>query len=685
MRKENTTIRTRFISEAGSYLKNADYFAFVELEDCACYCIADGIDTDKEKESARLAVTAAIAAFQVKPKCTKACLKACITAAHKELLRESSGLRLEASMLILITDYQNYRTVHAGNAREYLFRNGKQSEQSKDMSVSQTMAEKGQIPKDKAEEHEERHNLYCYLGQPEAFHPEYSRKKKLKDGDIFLLCTRGIWQHTGTAEFMDAIEEAKEPDEVCTAIEEVILSRRLEKLDNYTIACIFIDKIYRDNGRRKKRIKRALMIAIPLILAAVIAGVTWYLLYQSNQKKISQMAEQMQKGIVFFQEESYSRAAKEFTEALDTKEKISYSVLLNKNRKGVREMAEELELYDRLLQLLLDGDEKMEKQDYSGAAAKYEKAKKLAREIPEIEEERNQIQSLMEQAAVYMDILELLQTGEKAVLVENFTEAMEAYQEAYQLASEHYAAEYKKEASEKLKEVKADISSQNQQKWKEEAETYEILAGEKEKNGDTEGAAAAYQKAAELYKQAEDTQKADAMTAKVQEIEEGEAEKQKENLLTEAERQMNQGDAAYEEGEYGKAMEAYQKAAEYYIQAAAADKLPVVESRMILAENKNTALAKQRTQAEEYTSKAEEKQKLGDNQAAYILYGLALEIYQEYGLNSEAEYMKQRMQETGERSREEKASEAEADNSLEEAQKAEAESSTEDASEPDKE
>ena len=56
MRKENSDFNTKFISEAGSYLVNADYFAFVELKDYACYVIADGIDLDEKKESAKLAV-----------------------------------------------------------------------------------------------------------------------------------------------------------------------------------------------------------------------------------------------------------------------------------------------------------------------------------------------------------------------------------------------------------------------------------------------------------------------------------------------------------------------------------------------------------------------------------------------------------------------------------------------------
>lgn len=37
MRKINSTFKTAFISEAGAALKNNDYFAYVELDDYACY------------------------------------------------------------------------------------------------------------------------------------------------------------------------------------------------------------------------------------------------------------------------------------------------------------------------------------------------------------------------------------------------------------------------------------------------------------------------------------------------------------------------------------------------------------------------------------------------------------------------------------------------------------------------
>ena len=109
MRKENSEFKTKFISEPGSYLHNADYFAFVELKDYACYCIADGIDTDEKRESAKAAVTAVITAFSEDPGISKNKLKQYMMTARHALLEEAREMRLEASIVIVISDYKNVR------------------------------------------------------------------------------------------------------------------------------------------------------------------------------------------------------------------------------------------------------------------------------------------------------------------------------------------------------------------------------------------------------------------------------------------------------------------------------------------------------------------------------------------------------------------------------------------------
>ena len=64
MRKQNSEFLTAFTSEANTHLKNTDSFAYVELDDYACYVIADGIDDAVDAKSARLCVDSILSAFQ---------------------------------------------------------------------------------------------------------------------------------------------------------------------------------------------------------------------------------------------------------------------------------------------------------------------------------------------------------------------------------------------------------------------------------------------------------------------------------------------------------------------------------------------------------------------------------------------------------------------------------------------
>ncbi|SFR97460.1 PP2C family protein-serine/threonine phosphatase [Anaeromicropila populeti] len=317
MRKDNSVFKTKFISEAGSYLKNSDFFAFVELEDYACYVIADGIDDDRKRDSAELAVSAVIAAFHEKKSIRKRALKSYINAAHNELLKETKDIRLEASILILVTDYKKIRWIQSGNARLYHWRTGRIIHQSSDQSLSQTMADNGEISLDKIQEHEERHNLFCYLGQPGNFRPFISKKMKLMDGDIVTLCTRGIWENTGVPELLDAIEEASEPEDVCTGIEDIILSQRMKLISNYTIACIYMNKVYQ-NPKRKKIIKKILVILIPVVLILAVLGGIFAFQYFKKQHTISNMWEMVDTGITNVNNNNYIEAADNFERVSNT-------------------------------------------------------------------------------------------------------------------------------------------------------------------------------------------------------------------------------------------------------------------------------------------------------------------------------------------------------------------------------
>lgn len=328
MRKENSAIRTKFISEAGSQLINADYFAFVELDNYACYCIADGIDNDRTKESAKLAVSTVIDEFYQRPGMGKGLMKHYLEKAHQTLLRESGTFRLEASVLVVITDYKKVRYANAGNTRMYHWRNGKIINQSKDQSLSQNLAERGDLALDKIEEHEERHNLYCYAGQRGSFKPYVSKKTKMFDGDSISLMTCGIWENTGIAELLDAIEDAKGPEDVCMSMEEIILSQRLRNIQNYTFACVYIDKVYLNpNKQRNQKLIKKIVIPIAIVLfmlliAFIISKVMLYRKIGSLWNNIEVAVEDMAVGMDEEGNSNYDKA-KNIYDEFDSKSELS--------------------------------------------------------------------------------------------------------------------------------------------------------------------------------------------------------------------------------------------------------------------------------------------------------------------------------------------------------------------------
>ena len=83
MRKQNSNFEARFISEEGSQLKNKDYFGYVELDEFACYVIADGITESADADGAKLAIETVVLSFQEHPSISKRAVKRALKQANR--------------------------------------------------------------------------------------------------------------------------------------------------------------------------------------------------------------------------------------------------------------------------------------------------------------------------------------------------------------------------------------------------------------------------------------------------------------------------------------------------------------------------------------------------------------------------------------------------------------------------
>ena len=283
MRKSNSIFKTAFVSEAGGEIANNDYFAFVEDDDFACYVLAAGITDFETSEAAKEVVEHLILSFEEKPSMSKTTLLRYMNETNERLLNSGNSRRLKASVIMLVTDYEKFRYVAAGNIRLRMYRQGRFFLKSSDMSLANDLIQKGEndTPLDK---HEERHNLYAYLGKKDFFKPFVSKSQKLADADIITLYSRGLWEHVDEHEFDEIFAEATDnPQESVDTLEEILFSRQPQDLKSYTAAAIFINKIFRDPEREHKRLFYIKVVAVILVIL-IIAGIIFYIFYSMRKK-----------------------------------------------------------------------------------------------------------------------------------------------------------------------------------------------------------------------------------------------------------------------------------------------------------------------------------------------------------------------------------------------------------------
>lgn len=631
MRKENSSFKTKFISEAGSYLQNHDFFAFVEMEDCACYCIADGIDEDTKSESAKIAVSAIIEAFHENPHFSKGAIKQYLVIAHEELHRETTNARLEASIVIILTNYKKIIWGHAGNSRLYLVRNENIKYRTVDHSLSQNLADEGQIPIDQIDFHEERHNLFSYVGQPGKLNPSISKKRKLEDGDILILCTRGVWEAIGVPELLDALEGVHNPEEVCTGLEDVILSQQDRILDNYTIAAMFIDKVYRNPkaNRNKKILKLAFTVFILLTMIVLTISIVRY---RTNNANYQKMLSSKEKGVQCISDGVYDSAKDEMTKAMDTAASVRAG---KKSKKALQKKI--VEDYAVLSKTLFKAKEYLDNGFYSNAKENFMEASSFYLDMKEEYKEAVEIEDTAKSFASYAGFMELaieqMKEGDFTGAIINFEHARKAGIDTGDMKLQTLADDKKAEASALsfvaegerfLKEAKAHFDA---------GEYTGALT-------DYQSAVNAYNTAGELSKEVDVSQKKESAELGVQNAGGAINNQSVQEKEDEAKLHIDAADKKYKEGKFPEAITSYENAKTIYNDLGNSSMLSIVDGYINKAqqqidtdtkkqEQEATDLAVKEDKAAQYLLEGSELFAEGSYQKAIDKYSLAQELYTE--------------------------------------------------------
>ncbi len=439
MRKENSKFVTGFVSEAGAQLKNRDYFAFVELDNFACYVIADGIDDDQDLESAKIAVTSVIRSFSEYPSMRKNIIKGYLNLANRELIGESMDVKLKSSITLVVTNYVKMVYAVAGNTRFNLFGDGILKQASLDQSLSQDMNLYGNLPLDKIAQHEERHNLYSYLGQTEGFSPFISKKISLSDGDILALFTKGVWENIDTGEMITSVGSGAEPQDVLDSVEETILSRQTLDLTDYTLAIIFIDKIFSDpNAEKKKKTIRTVVI-VALILSIVVTIVVFVFLAIRNKNK-EKLEDYIQNSTNYVDSNNIPRAIEEYDKAIEQAQKL-----------GSKLLKDELNIKKTILESIVQADEKINSKDFSEAELLLVKAREISRENDNIAS--SYIDNKLQIVKGFIKVHDALALGDELLELGELLKAEAKFLEARKEAANIFYIEGREQAMQNLEQV----------------------------------------------------------------------------------------------------------------------------------------------------------------------------------------------------------------------------------------
>lgn len=578
MRKQNSEFLTAFTSEASNDIKNTDYFGYVELDDYACYVIADGIDDQLEAVSAKLAVAAAVAAFSEKPSINKRTLKRCIKAANNALITAKSKTKLKASIVIVITNYVSMRYGQAGNIRLRLYRDGFVKEQSQDQSLTNDLLKEDKISQDKVAKHEERNNLYTYLGQERDFHPYISKKIKLTNSDIIALYTRGVWEHIDEGELKDAFADASDkPEETVANIEDLLLSRQPEDLRKYTLTVIFANKIFNDPNK-KRRIKKIIIIVLVVIVVIVLITALVLIFRKKRQDKIEAMQMKYSDTIEYIQMNNYIRAQECCNKTTELAEDL-------KDKKMQTQMGN----YLKLIEAVIAADELLESGEYTQAQAGYREAAIRSKYADNLG--FDYISDKLALTSGYIGVYDYIYLGDSLVAQLMYDKAEEKYLEARALATQIYFDKGREEAIaalDKLYEEQKELNDakdeeRQQQLTKEDSAANYVSQGDVAfAAGDYDSAKVYYSGALQRYEELEDdTQKA-VIADKLAVTEEKCA--LKEELAAEAQDYTAQAAEAMADGDYYNAKKYYLLARDVYAGLKDDDKVKEIERKMELLE-----------------------------------------------------------------------------------------------------
>jgi PPM family protein phosphatase len=210
------------------------------------WALADGLGGHGGGEvAAQTAVKAALGELPLGTTLSSNSVRRCMDAAQREILvqqRTSEALgAMRSTLVLLLADSEVAIWGHVGDSRLYHLRGGLIVHQTADHSVPQALVASGELRPHDLRHHEDRNRLLRSLGEPGDPRPTVEdHPLALQQGDAFLLCTDGFWEHVYETEVEAEFAKADDPDVWLRAMHERLHGRGGSTGDNYSAIAVFL-------------------------------------------------------------------------------------------------------------------------------------------------------------------------------------------------------------------------------------------------------------------------------------------------------------------------------------------------------------------------------------------------------------------------------------------------------------
>ena len=214
----------------------------------ASFCIlSDGAGGhDGGDVASKIVVRHMLEWFQERPECSTQSIEAALRSANAALIeqqrRDERLADMRATTVVLAIDTQHGQAIwgHLGDSRLYWFRQGRIASQTRDHSVVQSMVDAGYLQSHELRTSPHRSQLFAALGNDADFEPRIEPiKSALQDGDVFLLCSDGLWEYVDEDELERTLNSSASGADWLQALESEVLANGHKGQDNYSAIAIF--------------------------------------------------------------------------------------------------------------------------------------------------------------------------------------------------------------------------------------------------------------------------------------------------------------------------------------------------------------------------------------------------------------------------------------------------------------